>query len=339
MQLKKFLKILIFFLTISFILFGILLLILFNKSSTLRSYLEKSNEVKANLLIIEAWLPDTAIEIIKSEILNDSYDLYVTAGIQSEELDYCLIAMNGYLIFYPKIKPLKEDQSKPHKIGIVARSEMGGKYSSHFNLFINDSIISDFYADEKSSRYDVEWFGKISEIDSLAVQFTNDYFDDSGDRNLYIKEFIIDDELIIPYQFNSVYDIGKPGGNNRIVNDYNSHSEMIRNKLITNGVDPSKIFAVTGKRTRINRTLNGALAFNKWLKQAEPNIVGINIITMSIHSRRTLLTYRKVLDNHVDIGVIPLPVAHDIKKERPDQSAIVLETLRLLYYWIILLPY
>ncbi len=336
---KKFLKKLAFFLTISFSIFGILLLLLYLKSTKVRGYLEKSHAVNANILIIESWLPDKAIEIINSEVLNDSYDFYVTAGIQSEELDFCQIAMNGYLIFYPKINLTREVTCKPHKIAVVARSEMGGKYSCHFNLFINDSIVSDFYADEKPRSYEIEWFGKISEIDSLTVQFTNDYLDDSGDRNLYIKEFVIDNELTIPYQFNSIYDIGKLGGNNRIVNDYNSHSEMIRNKMIRNGADPAKVIAVTGKRTRINRTLNGALAFNEWLVKSKPDIVGINIITMSIHARRTWLTYRKVLDNKFDIGVIPLPVAHAIEKEEPNQSEIVVETLRLIYYWLLLLPY
>ena len=320
-------------------LLSVLCLILCIKSTSLRRYLEKSQKVNADLLVIEAWLPDDEIAIVKKEILQSSYDYIVTTGIESEELDFCQVAMNGYLIFYPDFSLESESESKLHMIDVVARSEMSGIYCSHFNLYINDSLVADFNADEMTRKYSVEWFGNLNEIDSLAVQFTNDYFDETGDRNLYVKEFIIDSEFIIPYQFNSVYDIGNPGGNNKIINDFKSHPERLRNKLIASGIDPSKVFAVTGKRTNINRTLNGALAFQKWLEKTNISITGINIITMSIHARRTWLTYKRVIDNSSDIGIIPLPATSEMLRDRLSRIETIAETLSLIYYWIILLPY
>lgn len=323
-------------LILMFILIGVFFLILYVSSSSLGSFLGKSHKEKANLLIVEAWLPVTAIDLIKNEIINNSYDFVITTGIQSEELDFCMVPMNGYLIFYPKTVSINEVESRQHKIGVIARSEMGGIYSSHFNVFINDSLVADFNADEETRNFEVEWFGKPNEFDSLMVQFTNDYFDDSGDRNLYIKEIIIDNEMVIPYQFNSVYDVGSLGGNNRIINDFRSHSELMRNNLINYGIDPQKIIAVTGKRTKVNRTLNGALAFRRWLKTSDSDVAGINIVTLGIHARRTWLTYRKVLNNVCPVGVIPIPVTHDIKGNTSDRLAVIAETIALIYYWIIL---
>ena len=65
---------------------------------------------------------------------------------------------------------------------------MGGKYCSHFKFYVNDSLLIDFNADEKPRKYKVIWNKSLAEIDSLMIEFTNDYFDDQGDRNLYIKE-------------------------------------------------------------------------------------------------------------------------------------------------------
>lgn len=330
-----FIKVFLIFL----VLLGPLFLFLNINSTVLSRYLEKSQKVNADLLIIEAWLPDLALELVKNEILTNSYDYIVTTGIESAELDFFMVAMNGYLIFYPSFSSKNTTESTRHVIEVVARSKMGGKYRSHFNLFVNDSLIAEFNADEKPRRYRAEWFGKINKIDSLMVQFTNDYFDESGDRNLYIKEFIIDNVLIIPYQFNSLFDIGILGGKDRIRNDYRSHPEMVRNKLIASGIESSKIFAVTGKRTKINRTLIGALAFRKWLNASGKNITGINIATMGIHARRTWLTYKRVIDNDNDIGIISLPESDEVIVKGSNRLPAITESFDLIYYWIILLPY
>ena len=305
----------------------------------LRSYLEKSDKANANMLIIESWLPDPAVDLAMNEIKTGGYDFVVTTGIQSSELDFCMVAENGYLIFYPGFKTDLENENNSHIIEIVARSKMGGKYCSDFNLYINDSLITDFTADEKPRKYGVMWASPLSEIDSIMVQFTNDYLDESGDRNLYVKEIVIDNEHIIQYQFNSVFDIGKIGGNNRIVNDYRSHPEILRNRLIKNGLDSLKVVAVTGGKTKINRTLTGALAFRDWLRKSGYQVSGVNIITMSIHARRTWITYKKVLDKSIETGIISLPNFESPDKKRSELSDTIIEFLDLIYYRIILILY
>lgn len=333
--LKNTIKIALIFIVLTGLFF---LLLQINRDSLLR-FLEKSQRLDAEMLIIEAWLPYAAIEMAESEIHNHGYDYIVTTGIKSSELDFCMVAMNGYLIFYPGFSSKPGEENEHHKIEVVARSKMGGKYCSHFNFFINDSLITDFNADEKPGKYKVEWNAPLAEIDSLMFQFTNDYLDDKGDRNLYIKEIIFDDSLIIPYQFNSVFDIGKLGGNDRTKNDYESHPELVRNKLIASGIDSSKIIAVTGSKTRINRTLTGALAFRDWLLESGQNVKDVNIISMGIHARRTWMTYKKVLGKSYSIGIIALPESGYEVSERSKRYAAITETLDLVYYWVILLLY
>lgn len=306
--------------------------------SDLSRFLSESHEVDANILIIEGWLPDAAIEMIKSEVQNDKYDLILTAGIQSAELDFCMVAMNGYLIFYPTFMETTREYTASHLIEVTARSKMGGIYKSHFNFYVNDSLVGDFNADEKPQKFGIQWNRPLTDIDSIAVQFTNDMVDENGDRNLYVKEITIDNQIIIPYQYNSVFDIGLIGGTDRIVNDYESHPQVIRNKLIAGGIDSSRVVAITGKRTDINRTLVSALAVRKWLRSTKPDIAGINIVSMGIHSRRTWLTYRKVLGKSFSTGVISLP-GHATAENGNSEVGTLGETLDLVYYNIILLPY
>ncbi len=72
-----------------------------------------------------------------------------------------MVAMNGYLIFYPGPILENEDESSHIRLKYVAHSKMGGKYNAHFNLYVNDSLIADFSADEKPGKYGIHWKGSL----------------------------------------------------------------------------------------------------------------------------------------------------------------------------------
>lgn len=302
-------------------------------------FLSKSKKVKANILIVEGWLPQYAVEMAYKEFSNNRYDLIITTGLKSSNLDYFNVSMNGFLIFYPKLKSNSNNGNDNHIIEVMAHSEMGGKYCAHFNFYVNDSLIADFKADKKIRIYGINWNGPLKDIKRLLINFDNDMVDDRGDRNLYVKEIIIDHQIIIPYQFNSEYDIGKLDEKDKILNNFDSNAEIARNKLIAFGVDSSIVIAVPANKVTINRTLTSALAFRDWLKTTDINVTGINIISQGVHSRRTWLTYKKIIGKSYDIGIISLPEAETLNSKRPGVFEILYEIIGLIYYSIILIPY
>ncbi len=302
-------------------------------------FLSKSARVNATMLVVEGWLPDYAMEKVVDEINKNSYDQILTTGIISSELDYCLTGMNGFLIFYPKFPPVLKEVNDSHWIEVVAKSEMGGFYSCHINIYINNIKVADDIIDNKSNSYGVSWYGSVNNIDSIMVHFDNDMVDEKGDRNLYVKEIIIDNTISIPYQFNSVYDIGQLDNTDRIVNDYESVAEFARIRLKLFGIDTSKIVPMPAKRKRFNRTLSSVLAVHNWLEMSNMSATSLNIITLGIHSRRTYLTYKSILGKSCTVGIIAIPNSSIPDSEKPGSKKILLETIQLLYYWIILLPY
>ena len=330
-------RILIF---ISFTLITIIGLLVISLSirTDLSDFLAKNDPVDANLLIIDGWLPETGVEMVIKEAKKNNYNLIIPVGVNSSETDYCLMGMNGYLIFYPGLDLSVNEDYANHIIEVLVHSEMGGKYSTHCNFFVNDSLVTDFIVGMKPEKIAIHWKGSLKDIDSLMVNFDNDYLDENGDRNLYVREIIIDNKTVIPYQFHSIFDKGSLGGKDRIVSNYKSHPEILRNKLINSGIDSLKVFPITGKRTNINRTLTSALAFRKWLKSSGIKVSGINIITVSIHARRTWMTYRRVLDKSYKIGIISLPDLDNSASKKSRYLKTLTETLDLIYYWIILIP-
>ena len=299
--------------------------------------LSTTQRVKANILLVEGWLPSYAIEMAYNEFKENSYDHVITTGIRIS--GYFQVSMNGYLIFNTQEKLKEINNPGDHTIAIDAYSDMEEDDCAHFNVFVNDSMIADFFADKKKRQYQMHWKGDLTKIDSVMIHFDNDKFEKDVDRNLYVREIVFDREIHIPYQYYSVYDIGVLDEKRRFNNDYNSHAELAKNALLSLGIDSSIILAIPGKKVRINRTLSSVLAFREWLKTSNIEVKGINIITRGTHARRTLMTYNKILNNNYEIGVISLP---DLK-EKSSRKYKVLKTLRetfgLVYYWFILIPY
>lgn len=309
----------------------------------LSGYLSKSEQVSADVLIVEGWLPQSSLEIAYNEYKKGGYKYIVTTGMNSYT-EYLKVHSTGFLIFYPDKSSEYMIEADSHLIEIDAYSEMGGENRAHFNLFINDSLEADFLVEKYKKRYSVTWYGNLNDIDSIIIEFDNDSYGDFGDRNLLVKEICLDKKMTIPYLNHSVYDMGHHDGEHRIASKIISNAELARDRLIAMGLDTSKIKAVTAEKVRINRTLTSGLAFRDWLDSpyldsAYKDIRGINIISLGPHSRRTWMTYNRILDEKYRIGIISIPDKQYKNITKREALWTLREAIGIIYYWFILIPY
>jgi hypothetical protein len=302
--------------------------------SWMQDYLSKSERVDANVLVIEGWLSANDLKSAIDEYRNGHYDYIFTTGLKSSPAYYNVYS-HGYLIFYPGLK-IAEEKRSDHIICVKAYSELDGENAAHFFLWVNDSIISDFTAGKSKKEYITHWYGSLSEIDSVMIQFDNDMVGEFGDRNLYVREITFDQKYDVPFLDHSVYDLLNLGGNDRIVNNMNSNAGLTRKRLTAMGVDSSVVIALPGNKVRINRTLTSARALHEWLQSSGIHVKGMNIISSGPHSRRTWMTFSKVFDHSFRIGIIALP-----DRRNPQDEIHVIKTIRetiaFVYYWFMLL--
>jgi hypothetical protein len=304
----------------------------------LSGYLSKSEQVKANILIVEGWLPEYALKMAYKEYQQNKYDYIITTGMKSFK-PYFNVSTTGFLIFYTRNKLSGINKAGLHTIEIDAYSSLGGENRAHFNVFVNDSLVTDFLARTQKGKYSINWEGSTNDIDSVMVQFDNDIWGKFGDRNLFVKEIIIDKKITITYLNNSAYDFINSDGRHRIINNINSNADLAKKQLIILGIDSSLIKAVPAERVKINRTLTSALAFRDWLGISNIDIKGINIISMGTHARRTWMTYNRILDEKYEIGIISLPESKRGNSSEKRVLKTLRETLGIIYYWFILTPY
>jgi hypothetical protein len=225
-----------------------------------------------------------------------------------------------------------------HYIDVSAYGQLDGDERAHFVVYLIDKPACDFYAGTKKEDFRVNWSGDLDELDSVSVRFDNDKLSEAGDRNLYVRRIKIDGAIDIPYLNNSVYDRLTDKGKVRLVNNIVSRAENARNRLIEKGIDSSKITAVPAREVRVNRTLTSALAFRDWINTTAPVTNGINIVSEGTHTRRTSMTYNKILHNRYPIGIIAVTDTGINPDERAKTVKILREVLGLVYYRIILIP-
>jgi hypothetical protein len=307
--------------------------------SYLSGFLSKSEQVNADILVVEGWLPHYALEMAYNEFQKNKYEYVVTTGTRYTPA-YYKISDNGYLIFYTHDLLSGQNEKGAHTIEIKAFSDMGGENRAHFNIFINDSLTAGFYAEKRRKGYSVGWNGCLQDIDSVMVQYDNDIYEPPLDRNLSVSEICFDDKVTVPYLFHSEYDMLKLDGKLRFKNNLTTTAGMARSKLIRMGMDSTRVIDVSADRAGINRTLTSALEFRKWLSARGKDINGINIISLGPHGRRTWMTYNKILNERYRIGIISIPEDSDLKLTVTKKAFKTLrETLGIVYYWFILIPY
>jgi len=300
--------------------------------------LSVTSEVKANILIVEGWLPRYAIRMAAKEFKNKEYDYIVTTGLKTGP-DYYEMDSNGSLVYYTDRKQIKDTVYKKHIIGIKAFSSINNDPPPHFYLLVNDSVVKDFHAGIFKRNYEVHWSGSLSDIDSVSVKVVNLPDSDTGEKSLYVNEITIDHKITIPFQNNSVFDVISMTGEKRYSNNFESFAELAKDRLILAGIDRSRIIAVPCRKVRLNRTLTSALAFLDWADKTNINISGINIVSLGSHARRTWMTYNKILDNKYKTGIISLPDFRSRYSAKHRIFKTIRETLGIIYYWIILIPY
>lgn len=313
------------------IIFIVVLSFIFYRNGSL----SETRRVEANTLVVEGWLPDYALEQALSEARSGNYDFIVTTGLNLPE--YFEMNMNGYLIFNTRERFSDPAPPTRHTISVDCFSNMTGIYRSHINLYVNDTLISDFIVENKRQLYTSGWYGSLTEIDSVMVQFDNDDVGPWGDRNLFVKEVILDSNEKIGYQMNSAYDIMAADGLDRIENTMTSYSEMVRNKLVALGADTGIIYAVPGHKTRLNRTLSSVNAFNEWLNKSEIKVTGINVLSIGNHSKRSAMIYRKILDGNYLVGVVAVPENKSSYSKKDEALKTMRETIALIYYRLLLI--
>jgi hypothetical protein len=317
----------------------LIVLILMAVSSVmfLPSYLSMNRKVDAGILVVEGWLPYTGLEKAFHEFQNGQYDTILLTGNLLK--DHVTLSTNSFLVIYPEDGIRNDTLIEDHKFYLDIKSSQGESDSAHFVFFVNNHAIADFFTPQNGGIFELEWKGRSVAIDSVMIQFDNDWIGNGEDRNLLIKSVLFNGEELLVNHIPRFVDRGRPFGKYRWNVQADSYAEMAANYFTDRGLSPNIIIPVPNLNQHIRRTYGNALALKEWFETNSVKVSSMNIVSLDYHSRRTWLIYNRLLGDNREVGIIS---AKNIQKESNPKAKtiyIIRESLALLYYHIFILPW
>jgi hypothetical protein len=308
------------------IVFAVVFLLLMSRFLTLE------RKIKAEVLVVEGWIPYIALHTAYDEFKTGVYDkIILTGNTISDDLT---LHVNSFLIFYPRME-MTPDTNYVFELDV--QSSLGVSDSAHFVLWVNDQPLADWYTPENAGVFSKE-FIIFSEMDSLMIQYKNDTFSEKGDRNLLVREFKVNGHNLLDNTTHRVIDRGRPFGQHRWNLKESSYAEFAARYFQDREIDNSSIIPVTNYLDVRRRTYGNALALRQWFDEQQYYPEAINIVSINYHSRRTWMIYNALLGDKMDVGIISVP---SVQKELTWQTRytyIIRESVALLYYLLFVMP-
>ena len=105
-----------------------------------------------------------------------------------------------------------------------------------------------------------------------------------------------------------VFTTGGPvEGTGHYINDYNTEASVGADLLKKNGLPDESVQMVPSRVMDRDRTYGSAIALRNWLYEHNKTVHSMNIVTESVHARRTRLLFEKAFGHRVTIGIIAVP--------------------------------
>ena len=85
---------------------------------------------------------------------------------------------------------------------------------------------------------------------------------------------------------------------------YKTFAELSAATLKALGLEKEKLIAVPAPDVIKDRTYASAITFRQWLSKSNLNVQSINLYTFDVHTRRSWLTFKKILAPKIKTGAI-----------------------------------
>jgi hypothetical protein len=89
--------------------------------------------------------------------------------------------------------------------------------------------------------------------------------------------------------------------------EYKNFAEIAAATLKKMGLESEKITIIPSPEVKKDRTYASAIAVRHWLEKTNIKPQAINLVSQSTHARRSWLTYKKVFNNTLKVGIISIP--------------------------------
>lgn len=269
------------------------------------SFLHLTKRVEPDILVVEGWLSEDALESAKQEFLRNSYNLLITTGFPYK--NGWLMGANGIMEFDVHGR-LGSSPIKTYEITLsVSGTRAKGEFA-HFSLYADTILLGQDYSTRHRRDYTYRIVADRPPT-TIKVTFDNDLHKGFRDRNLFVYAVKVNNETFRADNGSVTCYEKKRGG--YFIGQPLSKSTAIRaaEYMIHSGIPQSLIMPVETNRRIKSKTYTTGIDVKNWIETNQPlsGRRSITIVTLGAHARRSYCSFKKVFGNQADIGVIALP--------------------------------
>ena len=278
---------------ILFLLFFFLLGLISDLLNLPRKYLPVDKPIKTDLMIVEGWIPPYRYHEILQHYYRNQYNAILFTGQNTP--DYIPLYDESSLLIHGF--DFLSDSAKEYNVTILLSSTPAEGEYAKAQIYKNQRLIYENVVEENTL---VSLNLNISKNDSIIVHYPNDSHNRWEDRNLFIEEIFFNNIQISSFNENLrllKWNLSFPA---------NFTSDAKRAAYIFQFLDNSleNLHYVVSTNSGLSKTYNYASSATNWMVENGYN--SANIVTLSYHSRRTLISFRKA-NKDLKFGVSSLP--------------------------------
>lgn len=103
-----------------------------------------------------------------------------------------------------------------------------------------------------------------------------------------------------------VLTVGGPISRGSHLSEYRDYANLAAATLKQLGVPSAAVVAIPAPKSERDRVFASALALRDWLADSDIEIESINVYTVGVRGRRTLLLFREALKPDISVGIVSL---------------------------------
>jgi hypothetical protein len=272
-------------------------------------FLTVNKPVTNEYLVVEGWVDDLVLDSAARIFEAGRYAGIVVTG-SAIESEY-LMSTNGLLEYSFQNEQMQVDAGDT--VLVCVRGTPVLNIYPFFVVQLNGNTCYEGFASEVWQDHPIV-LDTTLQVNELGIYFGNDEFLGDEDRNLHIKHVMIGGRVIpARSKYSHRYASKDQEKLHPTPTNFKSVAGISAYKLEQNGVSGEQIIVLPSPASERHRTLASAWAVKQWLQESGlPQTTSLNILSESIHSRRSYILYQSILkENSHEIGIISVSLLNE----------------------------
>jgi hypothetical protein len=107
--------------------------------------------------------------------------------------------------------------------------------------------------------------------------------------------------------YKKIFVTGGPLDNGYFLKNYKDYATLGKESLLKIGIPDSVIISIPSPHVKKDRTFTSAIYLKNWIDSTGIDINAVNVVTLDVHARRSLMLFNKAIKKNILLGVVSLP--------------------------------